>query len=93
MAPARESGTASAAVGGALCAAATCGPLPGVEVAAEFGDMLAALGGEKVPLELAGAGAAGSAGVAGFESAAFDLVPEDDEDDDDDDIGAWSGRG
>lgn len=93
MAPARESGTASAAVGGALCAAATCGPLPGVEVAAEFGDMLAALGGEKVPLELAGAGIAGSesAGAAGFESAAFDLVPEDD--DEEEDIGAWSGRG
>jgi hypothetical protein len=102
MAPARESGTASAAVGGALCAAATWGaPLPlllppgGVAVATELGDMLlAALGGERIPLGFSGAGAAGAAaGAAGLESvvAPFDLVPVEDEED----IGAWSesGRG
>jgi hypothetical protein len=102
MAPVRESGTAIAAAGGALwAAAATCGPLPfppvpplpppplipGVEVAAELGiGRLAALGGEKIPFGSAGAG-------AGFESVApLDLVPVEDEDGDED-IGAWSGRG
>lgn len=95
MAPVRESGTAIAAAGGALWAAATCGPppplLPGIEVAAEFGGdrlaVVAALGGERIPF-----------GIAGFESAAplpVELVPVEDEEDEEgeDDIGAWSGRG
>jgi len=92
IAPVRESGTAIAAAGGALwAAAATCGPvpfpplLPGVEVAAEFGgDRLAALGGESIPFGSAGASA------AGFESVTpLDLVPDEDEDEDgDEDIGA-----
>ena len=93
IAPARESGTASAAVGGALCAAATCGPLPGVNVATGLEDMLAALGAERVPLRFASAGAPGSAaaGTAGFEpvAAPSDSVPVEEEED----IGAWSGRG
>lgn len=99
MAPVRESGTAIAAAGGALwAAAATCGPLPfppalppllpvpGVEVAAELGGdrLLAALGGERIPFGSAGASAA--AGF-GFESVVpLDLVPDDD--DGDEDIGA-----
>lgn len=104
MAPVRESGTAIAAAGGALwAAAATCGPLPfpllpgvEVEVEAELGIRLAAAlgGGERIPF-----GSAGAAGAAaGFESVApLDLVvvPVEDEDDEDgeEDIGAWSGRG
>jgi hypothetical protein len=106
MAPVRESGTAIAAAGGALwAAAATCGPfpfppalllppllLPGVEVAAELGSRLAALGGGRIPFGSAGA----AAGFGfGFESAEpLDLVPVEDEDEDEDgeeDIGAWSG--
>jgi hypothetical protein len=56
--------------------------------------LLAALGGERIPLGFSGAGAAGAAaGAAGLESvvAPFDLVPVEDEED----IGAWSesGRG
>ncbi len=94
MAPVRESGTAIAAAGGALCAAATCGPLPlplvlpGADVTAGMGDMLAALGGERIPFGFAGA-------AAGFESVTpFDLVPVEDEDEDgEEDIGAWLGRG
>jgi hypothetical protein len=97
MAPVRESGTAIAAAGGALWAdaAVTCDPLPfpllpGLEVAAELGDRLAAgLGGERTPPFGSVAGAA-----AGSESVAFlDLVPVDDDDDGDQDIGAWAGRG
>ena len=100
MAPVRESGTAIAAAGGALwAAAATCGPLPfpfplpfpllptGVEVEAELGIRLAAAlgGGERTPF--------GSAAAAGFESVApLDLVVPV-EDDGEEDIGAWSGRG
>jgi len=60
MAHVRESGTAIATAGGVLRATATCGLLPfppaplpppllpGVEVAAELGDRLAAFGGEKI---------------------------------------------
>ena len=105
MAPVRESGTAIAAAGGALwAAAATCGPLPfpfpvpfpllpaGVEVEAESGVRLAAAlgGGESTPFGSAGTGAAAA---AGFESVApLDLVVPV-EDDGEEDIGAWSGRG
>jgi hypothetical protein len=99
MAPVRESGTAIAAAGGALWAAAvTCGPFPfppapplppGVEVAAELGgERLAALalGSERIPFGSADASAA-AAGF-GFESVApLDLVPDEDEDGDED-IGA-----
>ena len=100
MAPVRESGTAIAAAGGALwAAAATCGPLPfpllpaGIEVEAELGIRLAAAlgGGERTPF--GSAGAAGAAAAAGFESVApLDLVVPV-EDDGEEDIGAWSGRG
>ena len=99
MAPVRESGTAIAAAGGALwAAAATCGSLPfpfpvpfpllpaGIEVEAELGIRLAAAlgGGERTP---------GAAAAAGFESVApLDLVVPV-EDDGEEDIGAWSGRG
>ena len=61
MAPVRESGTASAAVGGALWAAATSGPpppppTPGVRDVVELGDASGT-----VPLPgSAGAGATGS---------------------------------
>jgi hypothetical protein len=98
MAPVRESGTAIAAAGGALwAAAATCGPfpfppalllppllLPGADVAAELGDRLAALGGGRIPFGSAGA-AAGFGFGFGFESAEpLDLVPVEDEDEDED---------
>lgn len=94
MAPVRESGTAIAAAGGALwAAAATCGPplLPELEVEAELGIRLATAlgGGERIPF-----GSAGAAGAAGA-AAGFDLVvpvPVEDEDGEED-IGAWSGRG
>ena len=102
MAPARESGTASAAVGGALWAAATWGPplpllliLPpgGIEVAAELGDtLLAALGGERFPFGFSGA-AAGTAAGSDSVVSPFDLVPVEDDGDGDEDIGACSGRG
>ena len=102
MAPARESGTASAAVGGALWAAATWGPplpllliLPpgGIEVAAELGDtLLAALGGERIPFGFSGAAAGTAAGSESVVSP-FDLVLVEDDGDGDEDIGACSGRG
>jgi hypothetical protein len=108
MAPVRESGTAIAAAGGALCAAAaTCGPFPfpfppaplpppppGVEVAAELGgERLAALALGSERIPFGSAGASAAAGL-GLESVApLDLVPDDDGDDGDEDIGTWSGRG
>jgi hypothetical protein len=62
--------------------------LPGVEVAAELGERLAALGGERIPFGSAGTSAAGFR--FGFESVApLDFVPVEDEDEDgDEDIGA-----
>lgn len=94
MAPARESGTASAAVGGALWAAATCDPplpLLLMLLAGELGDtLLAALEGEGFPFGISGA-AAGAA--AGFEPVVspFDLVSVEDDEDGDEDIGTCSG--
>lgn len=92
MAPVRESGTARAAVGGALWAAATSGPPPPPpppwvkpEDAVELGDAPAP--GTVPPPGSAGAGATGS------ESAApLDFEPWEEEEDGVD-IGAWSGRG